>query len=140
MISSLSNPSREARRVVGVLINDVVEAVPGPLVVVLEDLHFVSEADVHGALDYLIDRMPPHMRLVMTSRHDPPLALARLRARGQLSELRLADLRFSLDETGAFLNEKERLGLESADVVALSPLRSRCTAYRSAAASPPSPC
>ena len=119
VISSLSTPSRDSRRVVGVLINDVVETVLGPLVLVLEDLHFISEAEVYGALDYLIERMPPQMRLMITSRHDPPLSLARLRARGQLAELRLADLRFSLDETGAFLNEKQRLELGSADLVAL---------------------
>ena len=115
-----AEPSKiEMRRVVGVLINDVLESLPDPFVLILDDLHFITEPAVYLALDYLLEHLPPQMHLAAGTRHDPPLALARLRARGQLAELHLPDLRFTLDEATAFLNETLRLGLSPADLAAL---------------------
>jgi len=119
LFSSLPNPSAEARRIVGVLINDILETLPDPFALILDDLHLITEPAVFAALDYLLERLPPQMHLVIATRHDPPLALARLRARGQLAELGLADLRFSGDEASLFLNERRHLGLSPADLTAL---------------------
>ncbi len=109
----------ETQRIVGVLINDVLETLPDPFVLILDDLHLVTEPAVHLALDYLLEHLPPQMRLAIATRRDPPLALARLRARGELAELRLPVLRFTLDEATAFLNETLRLGLTAGDLAAL---------------------
>ncbi|RLC62551.1 MAG: hypothetical protein DRI80_06120 [Chloroflexota bacterium] len=119
LFSSLPNPSAEARRIVGVLINDILETLPDPFALILDDLHLITEPAVFAALDYLLERLPPQMHLVIATRHDPPLALARLRARGRLAELGLADLRFSGDEASLFLNERRHLGLSPADLTAL---------------------
>ncbi len=118
---ALSNsiPSIEARRAIGILINDILQALPDPFVVVLDDLHLITEPAIFAALDYLLERMPPQMHVAAASRHDPPLVLARLRARGQLAELRANDLRFTPDETALFLNDRLRLRLSRDDLDAL---------------------
>lgn len=94
-------PGEHLRRVIGVLINDILATLPGPFALLLDDLHRVTEPAVYLALDYLLERLPSQMRLVVASHHDPPLALARLRARGQLAELRLRELRFTPEEAAA---------------------------------------
>jgi LuxR family transcriptional regulator, maltose regulon positive regulatory protein len=119
LLAGLPNPDAEARRVMGALVNDVLESESGPLVLILDDLHLITEPAVYVALDYLLEHLPPQLRLVVSARHDPPLALARLRARGQLSELRLSSLRFSLEEAAAFLNDQLRLGLSREDLAKL---------------------
>lgn len=101
------------------LINDVLETLPVPVALILDDLHLITEPTLFAALDYLLERSPPQMHLVVGTRHDPPLTLARLRARGQVAELGLADLRFTDDEAALFLNEKLRLGLSPADLATL---------------------
>ena len=106
------------RRLLGALINDLL-ATDVPIVLVLDDLHAVTEPAVYGALDYLIERLPAHVTLAIGTRYDPPLALARWRARRELAELRLPDLRFTEDETGALLNERLHLRLAPADVASL---------------------
>ena len=74
---------------------------------------------VDDALTFLLEHLPPQMHLVITTREDPQLPLARLRARGQLTELRAADLRFTPAEAAAFLNQVMGLDLSAADVAAL---------------------
>ncbi|HKA97156.1 MAG TPA: hypothetical protein VKD66_12895, partial [Streptosporangiaceae bacterium] len=91
----------------------------GPLVLVLDDYHLIEAPAVHDSVVFLLDRLPPGLRLVLASRADPPLPLARLRVRGQLAELRAADLRFTLEETAAFLGETTGLDLPAASVAAL---------------------
>jgi LuxR family maltose regulon positive regulatory protein len=119
LLASLTNPSAEARRIIGVLINDVLETLPDPFALILDDLHLITQPTIYAALDYLLERLPPQMHLAVGTRGDPPLALARLRARGQVAELRLADLRFTDDEATLFLNEKLHLGLSPDDLAAL---------------------
>jgi LuxR family transcriptional regulator, maltose regulon positive regulatory protein len=89
------------------------------VVLVLDDYHLVEAPPVHDSVTFLLDRLPPGLRIVLSSRADPPLPLARLRARGQLAELRAADLRFTLAETAAFLREATGLDLPAASVAAL---------------------
>jgi LuxR family maltose regulon positive regulatory protein len=110
------DPTAEMRRLMGVLINDVVAAEAEPFVLALDDLHLIREPAIHAGLDYLIERMPAGMRLLVATRDDPPLGLARLRARGQLAELRLGDLRFTLDEVAVLLNDRWQLDLSADEV------------------------
>jgi LuxR family transcriptional regulator, maltose regulon positive regulatory protein len=107
------------RRMIGGLINDVLQTIHQPFVVVLDDLHEITTAELYLALDYLLDHLPPHMHLAIAARHAPALALARLRARGQLAEIQLDDLRFTELETAALLNEQLRLELSSEQISAL---------------------
>jgi LuxR family maltose regulon positive regulatory protein len=98
------------------LINQI-SALPDDLILVLDDYHLITSQLIHDALSFLLDHLPGNMHLVIASRSDPPLHLARLRGGGQLIELRQADLRFTLDEVADFLNRI--MGLElSADEVA----------------------
>ncbi|MDQ4076624.1 MAG: AAA family ATPase, partial [Chloroflexota bacterium] len=104
--SQLADPSRATlnlRWVAGLLINDILATQPAPFVVVLDDLHRISNPAIHDALDYLLEHLPPSMHLAVTTRHDPPLSLACLRARGQLAEFRLPSLSFRLEETSTLL-------------------------------------
>jgi LuxR family maltose regulon positive regulatory protein len=100
------------------LINDL-DVVAGPTVLALDDYHAIEGTAVHDAVAFLLDNLPPQITLAMTTRVDPPLPLARLRARGELVELRAADLRFTTDEADAFLNEVMDLQLDRALVTAL---------------------
>jgi LuxR family maltose regulon positive regulatory protein len=100
------------------LINDL-DLLAGPLVVALDDYHVIDGAAVHEAVAFLVDNLPPQVTLAMTTRADPPLPLSRLRARGELVEVRAADLRFTADEAETFLNDVMGLRLEPALVAAL---------------------
>ena len=100
------------------LINDL-DVLAGPMVVALDDYHVIDSAAIHEAVTFLLDNLPPQVTLAMTTRADPPLPLSRLRARGELVEVRAADLRFTPDEAEAFLNEVMGLQLEPALVTAL---------------------
>jgi LuxR family maltose regulon positive regulatory protein len=91
----------------------------GPVVLVLDDYHLVEAPAVHVSVAFLLERLPPGLRLVLAARADPPLPLARLRGRGQLAELRERDLRFTLAETAAFLREATGLDLPAASVATL---------------------
>jgi LuxR family maltose regulon positive regulatory protein len=100
------------------LINDL-DLLAGPTVVALDDYHVIDGTAVHEAVNLLLDNLPPQVTLAMTTRADPPLPLARLRARGELVEVRAADLRFTTDEAEEFLNEVMGLRLGPALVAAL---------------------
>ncbi len=119
LLASLPEPGAQLRRLMGTLINDLIAAPVGPLVLVLDDLHAISDSAIHDALDYLIERLPDDVHVVAATRYDPPLALARLRARGQLGELRLSDLRFTPAETGQLLNDRLALGMPDGEVLTL---------------------
>jgi LuxR family maltose regulon positive regulatory protein len=89
------------------------------VVLVLDDYHLIDDPAVHGSLAMLLERLPPQLRLVVASRADPPLPLARLRAGGQLGEVRERDLRFTATETAALLREATGLDLSANSVAAL---------------------
>ena len=100
------------------LVNDL-DLVAEPTIVVLDDLHTVTAHDVQQALAFLLDHLPPQVRLVVTTRSDPPLPLARLRSNGGLLELRAADLRFTSDEAADLLNGTMGLRLDPQLVTSL---------------------
>jgi LuxR family maltose regulon positive regulatory protein len=119
LLTGQASPGTEEWRVVSVLINDVLETLPKPFALILDDLHVVSNPAIFVALDYLLEHMPRQMHLVVATRVDPPLALARMRAREEVSELRLAALRFTNEEAMAFLNDRLGLGLAPEELAAL---------------------
>jgi LuxR family transcriptional regulator, maltose regulon positive regulatory protein len=100
------------------LVNDLDE-LAGPTVLALDDYHVIDAPDVHEAVTFLLDHLPPQVTVAITTRADPPLPLARLRGRGELLELRAADLRFTAEEADAFLNRVMDLDLDPAHVAAL---------------------
>ncbi len=100
------------------LLNEIT-AIPDHFVLVLDDYHVIDSKAIDEALTFLLEHLPPQMHLVIASREDPPLPLARLRARGQLTELRAADLRFTPEEAAEFLDRMMGLNLSDADIAAL---------------------
>lgn len=114
-----ADPNSTLRQMVGGLINDILTCFSEPFVLVLDNLHRIQNPALYEVLDYWIDHMPPQMRLIVITRYDPPLGLARLRLRGQLAEIRLDALRFDEHETAALLNDYSKLALSTADVSAL---------------------
>jgi LuxR family maltose regulon positive regulatory protein len=100
------------------MVNDMV-ASPERCILILDDYHVIETRAVDQALTFLIEHLPPQLHLVITTRADPPLPLPRLRVRGQLTELRAADLRFTPTESALFLNQVMGLSLAEADIAAL---------------------
>ena len=100
------------------LLNDL-GAVPDDIVLVLNDYQLVDSPDVDHGVAFLLEHLPPQVHLVIATRADPALPLAGLRAHGELTEIRAADLRFTPDEAAAYLNETMGLGLGASDVAAL---------------------
>ncbi|MGO8893495.1 MAG: LuxR C-terminal-related transcriptional regulator [Streptosporangiaceae bacterium] len=92
----------------------------GEVLLVLDDYHLIDAQPVHVSLGFLLEHLPPGLHLVLASRSDPPLPLARLRAGGQLAELRAADLRFTAAEAAALLRESAGADLPAAAVAALA--------------------
>ena len=97
------------------LINEITQF-EAPFVLILDDYHLISEQAIHEALIYLLDHLPSQMHLVIVSRADPPLRLARMRARSELIELRLDDLRFTSDEAAQFLTIVMGLDLDDGNI------------------------
>jgi LuxR family maltose regulon positive regulatory protein len=93
---------------------------PADVALVLDDYHLITAPAIHDGLIFLLDHLPARLHLVLATRADPPLPLARLRARGQLTELRASDLRFTDEEAAAFLGEVMGLDLAPAEIAALA--------------------
>ncbi len=100
------------------LLNDLAE-VGSSTVIVLDDYQTISDTQIHRAITFLVDHLPPRCRLVIATRSDPPLPLARWRARGYLAELRSFDLAFTAEEAAAFLLETMELPLSREQIVSL---------------------
>ena len=100
------------------LLNEIT-TIPDNFVLVLDDYHMIEAQPIDNALTFLLMHLPPKMHLVITTREDPQLPLARLRARGQLTELRATDLRFTYSEAAGFLNLLMGLQLTEEDIAAL---------------------
>ena len=100
------------------LINDLT-TLPGDVVLVLDDYQVIEAPDVHQAVAFLLEHLPPRVHVVIATRADPPLPLARLRARGQLAELRAANLRCTVEEAAAFLEQTMGLALTADEAAVL---------------------
>jgi LuxR family maltose regulon positive regulatory protein len=116
LLQSPQPPSSES--ILTTLLNEIT-AIPDNFVLVLDDYHVIDSKPVDEALTFLLEHLPPQMHMVITTREDPHLPLARLRARGQLAELRAVDLRFTPTETADFLNQMMGLNLSAEDIAAL---------------------
>jgi LuxR family maltose regulon positive regulatory protein len=100
------------------LVNEIA-ASPISFVLVLDDYHLIQTLPIHNQLDFLVEHQPPQMHLVIITREDPPLPLARLRARGQMIEIRQKDLRFYPEECADFLQHVMGLELTADDITTL---------------------
>jgi LuxR family maltose regulon positive regulatory protein len=116
VLQSPQSPPTES--ILTTLINEIA-TIPDNFVLVLDDYHLIDSKPVDEALNFLLKHLPPQMHLVITTREDPHLPLSRLRARGQLTELRAADLRFTPTEAADFLNQVMGLNLSEEDIAAL---------------------
>src|SRR5260370_1407536 len=117
-VHDLPQPEEPAT-VLTLLANALIGLQGEDFVLVLDDYHVITAAPIHRALTYLVEHLPPQMHVILATRSDPPLPLARLRARGQLTELRAAELRFGAAEAGAFLPEVMGLHLSQEDETTL---------------------
>jgi LuxR family maltose regulon positive regulatory protein len=118
LLRSLQSSEPPTEAVLVALLNEISQA-PRALVLVLDDYHAIDASDVDWALTFLVEHLPPQLHLVISTRQDPNLPLARLRARGSLVELRAADLRFTHSEAAEYLNSVMGLSLSEADVASL---------------------
>ena len=116
VLQSPQPPPTEA--ILTVLLNEIA-TVPDHFIFVLDDYHVLDAKPIDHALNFLIEHLPPPMHLVIATREDPHLPLARLRVQGQLTELRVADLRFTPAEAAEFLNHVMGLDLAATDIAAL---------------------
>ncbi len=116
MLQSPQSPP--VKDVVTTIINAVAES-SNRLIIVFDDYHLIEETSVNEALAFLIEHLPPQLHLVIVTRDDPYLPLARLRAKGEMNELRAADLRFITVEIQEFLQQKFGVDLSSDDIAAL---------------------
>ena len=107
-----------AKVVVTTLANEL-GSVGSDVLLVLDDFHVIDANDIQDQVSFLLDHLPPSAHVVIATRADPPFPLARLRAQGQLIEVRAADLRFTRDEAAAYLNQAAGLDLEMSQVAAL---------------------
>jgi LuxR family transcriptional regulator, maltose regulon positive regulatory protein len=115
-LQSSQPPPAEA--ILTALLNDIAAA-PDPFVLVLDDYHVIDARPIDQALAFLLDHLPPQLHLLITTREDPQLPLARLRVRDQVTEVRAVDLRFAPAEATAFLSQVMGLELSAEEVAAL---------------------
>jgi LuxR family maltose regulon positive regulatory protein len=115
-LQSPQPPSIES--ILTALLNEIT-AIPKHFILVLDDYHVIDSKPVDEALTFLLEHLPPRMHLVIATREDPHLPLARLRARGQLTELRITGLRFTPSEAAEFLNQVMGLNLSAENITAL---------------------
>ena len=119
-LEALGGPSVELERVVvPSLVNDLA-TVGAPLVLVLDDYHLITDATCHQTLGWFLDHLPAEVHVVLSTRLDPPLPLARMRARGELAELRVGELQFTGEEAAELLNGSMGLALAAEDVARLA--------------------
>ena len=112
------DPEDWAKAALTTLLNEVASTVES-FVLILDDYHVINTQSMHDLITFLVEHLPPQMYLIIASRTDPPLPLARLRVQGQVLELGIADLRFSLEEAATFLNQVMGLNLAADDVATL---------------------
>lgn len=104
--------------ILDVLVNELAP-LPHPMILVLDDFHLITNSNLHEAIEYFIEHQPTCFHLVLATREDPPLPLARLRVRGEMSEIRADDLRFTLDEAYRFFRQALSTTLQTGTVETL---------------------
>lgn len=117
MLQSTQPPSTDA--IISLIINEIT-TISGKILIALDDYHLISVQQVHDAITYFLEHLPPQVHLVIISRENPPLQLAHLRALDQITELRAIDLRFTDSEASEFLNSIMQLKLTSQDIETLT--------------------
>lgn len=116
MLQSPQHPPFET--MLTVLLNEIIP-ISDPFLLVLDDYHLIDNKTIDNSLTFLLEHLPPQMHLVIATREDPSLPLARMRVRGQLNEVRVKGLRFTLDEVTDFLNQAMGLNLSEVHITAL---------------------
>ena len=116
MVQSTQPPS--PKTVLMSVINEIATKTE-KFVLILDDYHLIDSQPVHEILTFLIDNLPAQLHIVIATREDPPIQIARLRASDQMTEIRATDLRFTMEESTEFLNQVMGLNLSAADVTAL---------------------
>jgi LuxR family maltose regulon positive regulatory protein len=116
VLQSSSQPPLDA--LVASIINDIT-TLSTPFILILDDYHVIRAEPIHHSLNFLLDHLPPQLHLVIATREDPPLALSRRRGRMEMTEIRVADLRFTIEEAGEFFNKVTGLDLAGEDIAAL---------------------
>ncbi len=116
MLAALTPPAIET--ILAALVNELA-TLDVPLLLVLDDYHLIRSTEIHRSLGFLLDHLPVAVHLMVLTREDPPLGLARRRARRQMVEIRAADLRFDAEEAAAFLNRAMRLSLAPEQIAVL---------------------
>jgi LuxR family maltose regulon positive regulatory protein len=119
LLSVLRTPQPPSTEVVLTALINQITALPDRVLLVLDDYHLIEAQEIRGAVAFLLQYLPPQMNLAIATREDPHLPFARLRARGQLIELRAAQLRFTSSEAAEFLNQVMGLDLSAEDIAAL---------------------
>lgn len=118
ILPQLQSPDVSPQAMRALLVNELA-AFDKPVVLVLDDYHVIESLPIHQTLEFILDHLPPRVHLIIASRIDPPFALAQLRARRQLLELRAADLRFAVHEAAIFLNRITGLNISLEQTAAL---------------------
>ncbi|MEJ2557153.1 MAG: hypothetical protein P8186_13170, partial [Anaerolineae bacterium] len=118
-LSVLQSPGAPPTETILTSLLNEITAIPDRIILVLDDYHLIEAQAIHDALTFLLEHLPVNMHLVIASRDDPHLPLARLRAHGHLTELRATDLRFTSSEAAEFLNQVMGLDLSAEDIAAL---------------------
>ena len=119
LLGTLQSPQPSSiESILTALLNEIT-TIPDHFILILDDCHVIDSKPVDEALTFLLEHLPPQMHLVIATREDPSLPLSRLRARGQLTELRAADLRFAPAEAAEFLNQLMGLNLSAEDIASL---------------------
>jgi LuxR family transcriptional regulator, maltose regulon positive regulatory protein len=119
VLDALQTPQPPATEAILTNLLNEITTIPDHFILVLDDYHVIDSKPVDEALTFLLGHVPPQMHLVIATREDPQLPLSRLRARGQMTELRLTDLRFTPSEAAEFLNQVMGLKLSAEDIAAL---------------------
>ncbi len=117
-LALLESSDRSIETILAPLLNEL-DDLPCDIVLVLDDYHVIDSQEIQIGMSFVLDHLPAHIRLVIATRVDPALPLARMRARGELIEIRARDLRFTPDEAATYFNGVMGLGLTAADVAAL---------------------
>src|SRR5216683_799501 len=119
LLSLLQSPQPPPMESILTALLNEITTIPANFVLVIDDYHLIDAKPVDTALTFLLEHLPPQMRLVIATREDPQFPLARLRGGGHLSELRVTDLRFTPSEAAGFLNQTMGLKLSADDVATL---------------------